>query len=152
MTAHGDPAGFEFEQEALWFLGGLRIINALRERIGDALRLTEFASPARTHMYALRREEEALYGLAGEATVVCGGRVFPVSAGTFLFLPGNVPYQMQVSTAGPFRYLAWLTPTGFAHEVIRTGDPSHALLLDPPLLADRATIQRLAELLRASPG
>jgi mannose-6-phosphate isomerase-like protein (cupin superfamily) len=152
MTADGEPTGFEFEQEALWYLGGLRIINALRERIGEALRLTEFVSPARTHMYALRREEEALYALAGEATVVCSGRVLPVSAGSFVFLPSDVPYQMQVSTSGPLRYLEWLTPPGFANEVIRMGDPSHALLLNPPLVADRTKIERLAELLRAGPG
>jgi mannose-6-phosphate isomerase-like protein (cupin superfamily) len=152
MTADGDRTGFEFEQEALWYLGGLRIINALRERIGEALHLTEFVSPARTHMYALRREEEALYALEGEATVVCAGRVFPVSAGSFVFLPGDVPYQMQVSTFGPFHYLEWLTPPGFAHDVTWMGDPSHALVLNPPLVADRAKVERLAELLRAGPG
>jgi mannose-6-phosphate isomerase-like protein (cupin superfamily) len=149
MRGHSEFA--DDEQEALWYLGGLRIIAALRERIGEALRLTEFAAPARTHAYALRQEEEALYGLTGEAAVVCRGQVFPLTAGTFLFLPGHVPHQLEVSTSSPFRYLTWLTPTGFAHDVTRMGDPNQALFLAPPLLPDRAKVQRLADLLRAGP-
>lgn len=149
MTGHSDPVGDE--QEALWYLGGLRVITALGERKVGALRVTEMVSPARTHMFALRYKEEAQYVLAGEATVVCGGQVFSVSAGTFLFLPGHVPYQMEVSTSGPFRYLTWLTPAGFAHDVTRMGDPHQALVLAPPPIPDRVKMRRLADLLRAGP-
>jgi Cupin domain len=149
MTGHSDRAGNE--QEALWYLGGLRIITALGERFAGTLRLADSVSPAGTHIYALRQEEEGQYVLAGEATVVCGGQVFPVRAGTFLFLPGNVPYQMQVSTSGPFRSLTWLTPAGFAHDVTQMGNPDQALLLAPPRAPDRAKMQRLADLLRAGP-
>jgi mannose-6-phosphate isomerase-like protein (cupin superfamily) len=147
MTIHSDPA--DAEQEALWYLGGQRIIMALGERIVGVLHLTELVTPAGTHVSALRQEEEAHYVLAGEATVACGGCVFPVRAGTFLFLPGNVPHQIQVSTSGPFQYLTWLTPAGFAHDVTKIGDPDQALLLAPPPVPDRAKIQHLADLLRA---
>ena len=147
MTVHSDPA--DAEQEALWYLGGQRIIMALGERIVGASQITELATPAGTHVSALRQEEEAQYVLAGEATIVCGGQNFPVSAGTFLFLPANIPHQMQVSTSGPFRYLTWLTPAGFAHDVTKMGDPDQALLLAPPPVPDRAKIQHLADLLRA---
>lgn len=149
MTGHSDHTGDE--QEALWYLGGLRIITALGERIGGALRLTEFATPAGTNISVLRHEEEAQYVLAGEATVFCGGQVLPVYAGSFLFLPGRVPYQMDVGQSGPLQYLTWLTPAGFAHDVTKLGDPHQPLLLAPPPVPDRAKIQRLADLLRAGP-
>ncbi len=86
--------------------------------------------------------------IEGEAVISCGGQVFHVSAGTFLFLPCNVPHHMEVSKSGPLRYLTWMIPAGFAHDVTKMGNPNKALLLAPPLAPDRAKVQRLADLLR----
>ena len=150
MTFNSDPSTFlDKEQEALWYLGGQRIINALGERIEGAFRLTEFVTPAGTFVSAYRhKEDEAHYVIEGEAIISCGGQVFHASAGTFLFLPCNVPHHMEVSKSGPFRYLKWMTPAGFAHDVTKMGDPNKALLLAPPLAPDRAKVQQLADLLR----
>jgi mannose-6-phosphate isomerase-like protein (cupin superfamily) len=150
MTVNSDPSTFpDKEKEALWYLGGQRIINALGERIEGAFRLTEIVTPAGTFVSAYRlKEDEAHYVIEGEATISCGGQVFHVSAGTFLFLPCNVPHHMEVSKSGPFRYLTWMTPAGFAHDVTQMGNPNEALLLAPPPTPDSAKIQRLAELLR----
>jgi hypothetical protein len=142
MTFNTDPSTvLDQEKEALWYLGGQRIIHALGERIEGAFRLTEFVTPAGTFIYAYRHKED-------EAIIACGGQVFPVSAGTFLFLPCTVPHQMEVSTSGPLRYLAWRTPAGFAQDVTKMGNPNTALLLAPPLAPERAKVQRLADLLR----
>jgi mannose-6-phosphate isomerase-like protein (cupin superfamily) len=148
MTVNSDPSIFmDNEQEALWYLGGQRIINALGERIGGAFRLTEFVTPAGTFVARMhKKEDEALYVIEGEATIACGGQVFPVSTGTFLFLPCDVPYYMEVSTSSSFRYLTWMTPAGFAHDVTKMGNPNTALLLAPPLAPDQAKVQRLADL------
>ena len=153
MTFNSDPSSFlDKEQEALWYLGGQRIINALGERFERAVRLTEFVTPAGTYVYAHlhKKEDEAHYVIDGEATVSCGGQVFHASAGTFLFLPCNVPHHMEVSKSGPFRYLTWMTPAGFAHDVTKMGNPNTALLLAPPPAPDRAKVQQLADLLRES--
>ena len=39
------------EQEALWYLGNLRIIQAIGEQAGRAVHLTEYVLPAGTHIY-----------------------------------------------------------------------------------------------------
>src|SRR5260370_42076002 len=45
MTFNSDPSTFlDQEKEALWYLGGHRIINALGERIEGAFRLHEFVN------------------------------------------------------------------------------------------------------------
>ncbi len=153
MTFNSDPSTFlDQEKEALWYLGGQRIINALGERIEGAFRLTEFVTPAGTFVSAHihKKEDEAHYVIEGEATIACGGQVFHVSAGTFLFLPCTVPHQMEVSQSGPLRYLTWRTPAGFAHDVTKMGNPNTALLVAPPLAPERAKVQRLADLLRES--
>jgi mannose-6-phosphate isomerase-like protein (cupin superfamily) len=152
MTLHSDPSTFlDKEKEALWYLGGQRIIKALGERTEGAFRLAEFVTPAGTFVSAfLQKEDEAQYVIEGEATISCEGQVFHVSAGTFLFLPCTVSYQMSISTSGPLRYLTWRTPAGFAHDVTKLGTPNKALLLAPPPAPDRAKIQRLADLLRES--
>jgi mannose-6-phosphate isomerase-like protein (cupin superfamily) len=149
MLAHNSSAASE--QEALWYLGGQRIITALGGQVAGSLRLTEWATPAGTVIYAQKyaKEDEALYVLAGEAAVVCGGQSFPVSAGTFLFLPGDVPHQLHISASAPLRYLGWMTPAGFAQDVTKTGTPGQVLLLAPPSVPDSAKAQHLANLLRA---
>jgi hypothetical protein len=147
MSTQSNPLPFlDEEREALWYLGGQRIIAAL----GD-LHLMEWATPAETRVFVLRhaKEDEARFVLAGEATITCEGRVFFASAGAFLFLPGNVPYQIEVSAAGPFKYLAWTAPARFAHEVTKMGTPGHVLFLAPPHAPDVAKVRHLADLLRA---
>lgn len=153
MTFNNNPSTFlDQEQEALWYLGGQRITNALGERIKGAFRLTEFLTPAGTLVYAHlhKQEDEAHYVIEGEATISCGEQVFQVSAGTFLFLPCNVPHHLEVSKSGPLRYLTWMIPAGFAQDVTKMGTPNTALLLAPPLAPERAKVQRLADLLRES--
>ncbi len=152
MTFNSDPSTFlDKEQEALWYLGGQRIINALGEGIEGAFRLTEFVTPAGTFVSAYRhKEDEAHYVIEGEATISCGEQVFHVSAGTFLFLPCTVPHHLEVSKSGPLRYLTWMIPAGFAQDVTKMGNSNTALLLAPPLAPDRAKVQRLADLLRES--
>ena len=138
------------EQEALWYLGTLRIIEAIREQAGRAVHLTEYVLPAGTHIYAHlhRDEDEGVYVAEGEATFTCGGKVISATAGTLLFLPQNVPHHLEVGQSAPFRYLTWKTATGFAHHVLHIGEPGQALVLSPPPLASPERIQHLALLLR----
>jgi len=138
------------EQEALWYLGNLRIIQAIGEQAGRAVHLTEYVLPAGTHIYAHRHrdEDEGVYVAEGEATFSCGEKVMSVTAGTLLFLPQNVHQHLEVGKSAPFRYLTWMTATWFAHHVLHIVEPGQALVLSPPPLASPERIQQLATLLR----
>lgn len=138
------------EQEALWYLGNLRIIQAIGEQAGRAVHLTEYVLPAGTHIYAHRHrdEDEGVYVAEGEATFSCGEKVMIATAGTLLFLPQNVHHHLEVGKSAPFRYLTWMTATGFAHNVLHIGEPGQALVLSPPPFASQERIQQLAMLLR----
>jgi mannose-6-phosphate isomerase-like protein (cupin superfamily) len=138
------------EQEALWYLGSLRIIQAIGEQTGRSVHLTEYVLPACTHIYAHRRqdEDEGVYVAEGEATFSCGEKVMSITAGTLLFFPQNVHRHLEVGKSAPFRYLTWTTTTGFAHNVLHMGEPGQALELSPPPFASLERIQQLALLLR----
>ena len=71
-----------------------------------------------------------------------------VTAGTLLFLPQNVHQHLEVGKSAPFRYLTWMTATGFAHRVLHIGEPGQALVLSPPPFASQERIQQMALLLR----
>jgi quercetin dioxygenase-like cupin family protein len=138
------------EQEALWYLGSLRIIQAIGEQTGRAIHLTEYVLPAGTHLYAHRHgdEDEGVYVAEGEATFSCGEKVISVTAGTLLFFPQNVHHHLEVGKSAPFRYLTWLAATGFARNVLHIGEPGQPLVLSPPPFASQERIQQLALLLR----
>ena len=138
------------EQEALWYLGNLRIIQAIGEQAGRAVHLIEYVLPAGTHIYAHRHrdEDEGVYVAEGEATFFCGEKVMSVTAGALLFLPQNVHQHLEVGKSAPFRYLTWMTATGFAHNALHIGEPGQALVLSPPPFASQEQIQQLAMLLR----
>ena len=147
MTTH---TTLNTEQEAFWYLGTLRIIQAIGEQAGCAVHLTEYVLPAGTHIYAhrYRDEDEGVYVAEGAATFSCGEKVMSVTAGTLLFLPQHVPHHLEVGKSAPFRYLTWTTATGFAHHVLHIGEPGQALVLSPPPFASQERIQQLATLLR----
>jgi quercetin dioxygenase-like cupin family protein len=138
------------EQEALWYLGSLKIIQATGEQAGHAVHLSEHVLPAGTQVYAhrLRDEDEGIYVTEGEATFSCGEKVMSATAGTLLFLPQNVHQHFEVGKSASFRYLTWMTATGFAHHVLHMGEPGQALVLSPPPFARLELIQQLAILLR----
>ena len=138
------------EQEALWYLGSLRIIQAIKEQAGYAVHLTEHVLPAGTHIYAHRHrdEDEGFYVAEGEGTFSCGEKVMSVTAGTLLFLPQNVHHHLEVGKSSSFHYMTWMMATGFAHNVLHMGKPGQALMLYPPPCASQVQIQQLAIQLR----
>lgn len=143
-------ARLDQEQEALWYLGGLRIIKALGENRPGGWNFSEEAPPAGTHVfsYAPSPEDSAFYVLEGGVTFVSGSTTVHASAGTFLFLPRNLSYHYEVDRLHAARMLAWRTPLGFSHKVTCMGTPGEALVLPPPRLLDQEKVQQLATLLR----
>ena len=72
-----------------------------------------FAPPPHVH----HAEDEAFYVLEGDVTFTCGDRTWNATAGSFAFLPRDVPHQFQVSDDGPHRPAAQLAPADAAGTV-----------------------------------
>jgi quercetin dioxygenase-like cupin family protein len=138
------------EQEAFWYLGCLRIIQAIEEQAGHTVELTEYALSAGTHVYAHRHQDgdEGIYVVEGEAIVSCGEKIMSVTAGTLLALPQNIPHHIEASKAAPFEYLTWMMARGFAHTALHSGKPGQALVLSPPPFTSQERIHHLTLLLR----
>jgi len=138
------------EQEALWYLGSLRIIQTIGEQAGHTAHSTEYVLPPGTHIYAHRHrnDDEGVYVAEGEATFSCGEKVISVTAGTLLFLPQNMHHHLEVGKSASFRYLAWVMATGLAHSTLHMGEPGQALVLSPPSFTSQERIQQLAILFR----
>jgi hypothetical protein len=138
------------EQETLWYLGGLRIIQALETQMKLTGTIFEYLEPAGTctFSYAPSREDTAFYVVEGEVTIVSGEATMNATSGTFLFLPRPVGFRSMVTPAGPARILTWTTPMGFAQQVTCMGEPGQAFVLSPPPVFECEKVQPLASLLR----
>jgi hypothetical protein len=138
------------EQEALWYLGGLRIIQALGEQTREDRNIFEYLEPAgtSTFSYAPYHEDTAFYVIEGEAIFVSGEATIHATPGTFLFLPRPVGFRSVVTSPGPARILTWTTLMGFAQQVMCMGNPGQAFVLSPPPLFESENVQQLATFLR----
>jgi len=138
------------EQEALWYLGSQRIIEAIVEQAGHSIHCIEYVLPADTHIYAYRHrdQDEGVYVIEGEAAYSCGKKIMSVTPGTLLFFPQNVHHLLEVGKSASFRYLTWVTARGFAHNALHMGEPGQALVLSPPPFTLQERIQQLATLFR----
>ena len=143
-------ASLDKEQEALWYLGGLRIIQVLGEQPKEDCKIFEYLEPAgtSTFSYAPYQEDAAFYVIEGEAIFVSGEVSILATPGTFLFLPRPVGFRSVVTSSGPARILTWTTPMGFAQQVTSMGNPGQAFVLSPPPLFEEKKVQQLAAFLR----
>src|SRR5437879_5253568 len=83
-TMHRTLSVFRQEQEALWYLGGLRIIQALGEQPKEDRKIFEYLEPAGTYTfsYAPYREDTAFYVIEGEAVFSSGKTIAHATSGT----------------------------------------------------------------------
>jgi hypothetical protein len=143
-------ASLEQEQETLWYLGGLRIIAALRELPARSSHLVEYREPSGTYTssYSPRPEETAFYLAEGEGTFFSAGEMLSAPPGTFLFLPRHLSFRYQIGQSGPARIITWTTNSGFARQVLQMGQPDQALVLAPPMLGSLEKRHQLTALLQ----
>lgn len=101
------------EGEALWFNGGLGVLEATSDRTAGSFAALEllapkgFASPIHIH----RREDEFLVVLSGEVRVRHGGDVIEAVAGSMVFGPRDVAHGFHVDSAEA-RMLLFFGPAG----------------------------------------
>jgi len=138
------------EQNSLWYLGALRIIQAIGEQAGRATHLVEYELPAGARLCALRErgEEEGIYVVEGEAIFTCEEQIMYATAGTLMFLPQETHYHFATGKSPSFRYLTWRTAPGLAHQVLRMGKPGQMLVLAPSPVSSPDQVHHLALLLR----
>lgn len=140
------------ERETLWYLGGQRIIQALKTQTKHTGTIFEHLEPAGTSTFscAPSQEDTAFYIVEGKAIFFSGEATLHATAGTFLFLPRPLGFRSIVPSSGPARILTWTTPMGFAQQVTSMGNPGQAFILSPPHTFDSEKVQQLATLLRNS--
>jgi mannose-6-phosphate isomerase-like protein (cupin superfamily) len=135
------------EGQAIWFLRNRMTVKATAETTGGAFGLLEsviapgFSPPLHVH----HREDEAFWVLEGEVTMRCGDRTFRATAGSFVFLPRDVPHTFVVEGNTPARMLTLLTPGGGEGVFIEGGrDPEHDGL-PPAAPPDIERLKRVSE-------
>lgn len=134
------------EGQAVWFLGTLMQFKATGEDNGETFSLIEqvlppgFAPPLHVH----HAEDEAFYILDGEIAVVCGEHRWHAGAGTFVYLPKEIPHGFLVEGSQPARLLQFTAPAGLEHFHAEMGEPAQSLTIPPPTPPDLAKMQALA--------
>ena len=133
------------EGQAIWFAGALMLLKADGEQTEDRFAFMDqkvpgdYAVPCHIH----HDEDEAWYILEGEATFYCGDETFIAGAGSWVFLPKEIPHAFKVGPEGG-RLLTFTAPAGFASFVKAAGEPAPGLVLPPPGPMDNEGLARIA--------
>ena len=104
-------------------LGAMMTYKATVEDTGAAYSLAVEVTPPHggLPLHVHHREDEAMYILEGEYEIQCGDDdVFRATAGTFVFLPRDVPNRYQNVGDAPGRFLYITSPGGFEKLVEQT--------------------------------
>lgn len=121
------------EGQAVWYLDVLGQIKAPSAATGGQLSVSEQLLPERSSppMHVHHREDEAFYILEGELTCQAGDQILTATAGSFIWLPRDIPHCFRVETATA-RILTLCVPGGFEEFFAAIGQPAAQLTLPPP--------------------
>jgi quercetin dioxygenase-like cupin family protein len=133
------------EGQAVWFLDTLTLVKATGEQTGGAFGLVEQVLPSGSgspyHVH--HAEDEAFYVLEGEVSFVSGDQWTRATAGSYIFLPRDIPHGFRTET--PSRVLILTTPAGFEQFLIEAGKPARELALPPAEPPDMGMLMAAAE-------
>jgi quercetin dioxygenase-like cupin family protein len=133
------------EGQAVWFLDTLTLVKATGEQTGGAFGLVEQVLPSGSgspyHVH--HAEDEAFYVLEGEVSFVSGDQWTRATAGSYIFLPRDIPHGFRTET--PSRVLILTTPAGFEQFLIEAGKPARELALPPAEPPDMEMLMAAAE-------
>ena len=98
------------EAATLWVLGELHTIKAR----GEAFTLIESSTPPGGGLppHVHHTQDEAIYILEGEYTLVFDDEESRLGPGSFASVPKGMVHALKVAGDGPRRFLAILTPPG----------------------------------------
>jgi mannose-6-phosphate isomerase-like protein (cupin superfamily) len=102
------------EGEAIWFLNSRMTVKATGETTRGAYGLIESVIPPgfSPPMHIHHRDDESYFVLDGRLTVRCGDDTYSATAGSYVFLPRDVPHTFVVEGDKPARWLTLTTPGG----------------------------------------
>jgi quercetin dioxygenase-like cupin family protein len=147
MSSTYEPYMLENHQgQAVWFLGSLMLFKATGADNGQNFSLIEqtlppgFSPPLHVH----HAEDEAFYVLEGSFTFVCGDHRWHAEAGSFIYLPREIPHGFLVEGSAPARLLQFTFPAGLENFHAEMGEPAQSLTLPPMSPPDMAKMQELA--------
>jgi quercetin dioxygenase-like cupin family protein len=111
------------------FHGARVVIKASGEQTVGQLGVMESVYPAglsvHTHVHA--GEDEMLYLLAGELTGYCGEDSWTATAGSFVFVPRDIPHSFTVTSSGPASALVITGPSQLDGQIAARGEPAPAI-------------------------
>ena len=138
------------EGQSFWFLGTLMTLKASTETTKGAFSLIEQVAPAgfAPPMHVHHAEDESFNVLEGEVTYFVGGQTLHAPAGSYIYLPRDIPHSFRVEGTAAARLLQWTFPAGVERFFVELGVPTQDLVLPPPASPDmmQKGIQRLLEL------
>jgi mannose-6-phosphate isomerase-like protein (cupin superfamily) len=91
------------------------------------------------------REDASFYVLDGRLTVRCAEETFAVTAGSYVFLPRDVPHGFVVEGETPVRMLNITTPGDGEEFFIEGGRPAESAGLPPAAPIDLDRLRRAGE-------
>ena len=102
------------EGDARWFLGALLTIKSSAATTDGSVAVIEHHAPQGhgSPLHVHHNEDEWFYVTEGELTFWTGGQVTTAPAGSFVYLPRDVPHTFVVEGDRPARMLTLLTPGG----------------------------------------
>jgi quercetin dioxygenase-like cupin family protein len=138
------------EGQAFWFLGTLMILKASAETTKGVFSLIEQVAPAgfAPPLHVHHAEDEAFNVLEGDITFFVGAQTFSAPAGTYVYLPRDIPHSFRVEGATAARLLQWTFPAGVERFFVELGVPTQELVVPPPAAPEmvQTAIQRLLDL------
>jgi quercetin dioxygenase-like cupin family protein len=139
------------EGKAVWFLGNLMVVKATAGSTNGGYGLLEslVAAGASPPMHIHRREDETFWVLEGALSVTCGEETYDAPAGSYVFLPRDVPHTFRVVSPTPARLLTLLTPGGGEQFFVEAGRPAERATLPPAGPPDLVKLKRAAQMFGA---
>jgi quercetin dioxygenase-like cupin family protein len=100
-----------------------------------------FSPPPHVH----DRDDEAIYVLEGELSVLCGTIDRALGPGEFAFMPKGVPHHLTVTSPTPARWLLFQSPYGDFNSAVKDiGQPASRAALPPPAAPTDPTAMAIA--------
>jgi mannose-6-phosphate isomerase-like protein (cupin superfamily) len=109
--------------EDTWFGPNRMTVKATAEQTGGAFGLVESWVPAGSSppLHVHRREDESFWVIEGRVRFRCADEEFVAEAGTFVFLPRDVPHTFVVEGTETAHILTLLTPGGMEQFFVDAG-------------------------------